>query len=281
MNIERRMSKVEVRLPRPIRGPRCIFSVFPIEQIENAELRRDSRIAERGPARQALVCPIRLFLIKSLQSYFAAHILHLKNVPIGAESRNMQWITSTQALNDLKTSNNQEAWNKFCNHFQPVVANFARHLGLAETDAEDAAQETMLEFLKAFRNEKYDREQGRLCNWLLGVAKRVILNLRGNRPLERLIADKTTGTSFWDMIKDDHGIKHTWDTEWRRMVLTRCLEQARREIDARVFEAFELCALSEMPVDEVAQRLGMSRNAVYIAKSRVLSRLRQLEGQFE
>jgi len=140
----------------------------------------------------------------------------------------MQWVTTTQVLEALKGSN-EPAWQQFCDYFHPIVANFARKLGLSATDAEDAAQETMVEFLKAFRNGKYDREQGRLCNWLLGVAKRVILNLRGNRPLERLIADKTTGTSFWDMIKDDHSIKHTWDTEWRRMVLTRCLEQARRE----------------------------------------------------
>lgn len=195
-------------------------------------------------------------------------------------SNKMQWVTTTQVLEGLKGSN-EPAWQQFCDYFHPIVANFARKLGLSATDAEDAAQETMVEFLKAFRNGKYDREQGRLCNWLLGVAKRVILNLRGNRPLERLIADKTTGTSFWDMIKDDHSIKHTWDTEWRRMVLTRCLEQARRELDARVFEAFEFYALSEMPVDEVAQQLGMSRNAVYIAKSRVLSKLRQLEHQFE
>ena len=65
------------------------------------------------------------------------------------------------------------------------------------------------------------------------------------------------------------------------MVLTKCLEQARRELDPNVFEAFELYALSEIPVDDVAQRLRMSRNAVYIAKSRVLSRLRELEHQFE
>jgi RNA polymerase sigma-70 factor (ECF subfamily) len=65
------------------------------------------------------------------------------------------------------------------------------------------------------------------------------------------------------------------------MVLTKCLEQARRELDSKVFEAFNLYALSEIPADDVAQRLKMSRNAVYIAKSRVLSRLRQLERQFE
>ena len=193
----------------------------------------------------------------------------------------MRWVTTTQVLEELKTSNEAQVWRRFCDHFRPVVVDFARRLGLSATDAEDAAQETMVEFLKAFRGGKYDREKGRLSNWLFGVARRVILNLRSHRPLERLVADKTTGTSFWDLIQDDHSIKHSWENQWRQMVLTRCLEQARRELDSKVFEAFELYALSEMPVDEVAQRLRMSRNAVYIAKSRVLSRLRELERQFE
>ena len=193
----------------------------------------------------------------------------------------MQWVTSTQILEGLKTNGNTTAWDKFCDHFQPVVVNFARQLGLPEADAEDAAQETMLEFLKAFRNEKYNREKGSLGNWLFGIARRVILNLRGRQPLEQLVADKTTGTSFWDLIQDDHNIKHTWETEWRQMVLTKCVQQVRRELDPKVVEAFELYALSEQPVEEVAGRLKMSNNAVYIAKSRVLSRLRELERQFE
>lgn len=193
----------------------------------------------------------------------------------------MQWITSTQILEDLRTSNNATAWDKFCNHFQPVVVSFARQLGLTETDAEDAAQETMLEFLKALRNGKYDREKGSMSNWLFGIARRVILNLRGRQPLEQLVADKTTGTSFWDLVQDDRGLKYTWESEWRQMVLTRCLEQARQEFDPNVFEAFKLYALSEHPVDEVAERLRMSNNAVYIAKSRVLSRLRELQRQFD
>ena len=194
----------------------------------------------------------------------------------------MQWITTTQVLKDLKASdNNEPTWQRFSEHFQPVVVSFARKLGLSATDAEDAAQEAMVAFLKAFRGGKYEREKGRLSNWLFGVARRVILNFRADQPLERLIADKTTATSFWDLIQDDHSVKHSWETEWRRMVLAKCLEQARRELDPKAFEAFKLYALSEMPVDEVAHRLSMSQNAVYIAKSRVLSKLRQLERQFE
>lgn len=193
----------------------------------------------------------------------------------------MEWITTTQALEELKISNDSVVWDKFINSFRPVVINFAMKLGLSANDAEDASQETMLVFIKAFKDGKYNRDKGRLRNWLFGVARRVILNLRRNRPLEQLIADKTTGTSFWDLIEDDRNIKLSWEAEWRNMVLTNCLEQVRKEFDSKVFKAFELYALEQTAVDEVARNLEMSRNAVYIAKSRVLSRMRQLEQQFE
>lgn len=205
----------------------------------------------------------------------------LENLLEVAINTNMKWVTTTQMLNDLKSSNNMLAWDAFCKYFRPVVVHFAKQLGLTAADAEDAAQETMAEFVKAFMNGKYNREKGHLSSWLFGVAKRVILNFRARQPLEHLIADKTTGTSFWDLIQDDSSIERTWEYEWRQMVLTKCLDKARREFDPKIFKAFELYALSEVPINQVCQQLKMSRNAVYIAKYRVLSRLRVLGQQFE
>lgn len=193
----------------------------------------------------------------------------------------MDWVTTTQVLEDLKESNDILAWTSFRDHFYPVIFNFAKTLGLSAADAEDAAQETMLAFLKAFRNGKYDREKGQFSHWLFGVSRRVILNFRKRLPRKHFIVDNTTGTSFWDMVADENTVRQTWDTEWRYMVLERCLRQARRELDQKVFNAFELYALSQKPVDEVCRILDMSRNAVYIAKSRVLSKLRQLQRDFE
>lgn len=193
----------------------------------------------------------------------------------------MEWVTTTQVLEGLKELDDTLAWTSLRDHFYPVIFNFAKTLGLSETDAEDAAQETMLAFLKAFRDGKYNREKGHLSHWLFGVAKRTILDFRKRLPREHFVADNTTGTSFWDMIADENGIRHTWDTEWRYMVLERCLQQARRELDQKVFKAFELYALLQKPIEEVCQTLAMSRNAVYIAKSRVLSKLRQLQHDFE
>ena len=192
-----------------------------------------------------------------------------------------QWLTTTQLLEDLKTTHDESAWTEFCSHFQPVVIEFARKLGLSNVEAEDAAQETMTAFFKAFKEGKYDKDKGRLSNWLFGIAKRVILNLRGRQPLEKLIADKTTGTSFWDMVQDDRTLGRTWELEWRQMVLKRCLEQVQQEFDPKVFGAFRNYAIEQFTIEEVCQRFGMSPNAVYIAKSRILSRLRELKRKYE
>ncbi|MCU0913997.1 MAG: sigma-70 family RNA polymerase sigma factor [Planctomycetes bacterium] len=193
----------------------------------------------------------------------------------------MQWVTTTHVLAQLKSTDEPQAWGRFCDCFRPVVVEFALKLGLPAPDAEDAAQETMVAFLQALRGGKYDRDKGRLSHWLFGVARRVILNLRDRRPPEQLIVDRTTGTSFWDLIEDDHDLQQSWETQWRQMVLTRSLEQVRREFEPGVVNAFELYALRGMPVEEVTRQLNVSRNAVYIAKSRVLSRLRELAAQFE
>jgi RNA polymerase sigma-70 factor (ECF subfamily) len=193
----------------------------------------------------------------------------------------MEWVTTTQVLEGLKESNDTIAWTSFRDHFYPVIFNFAKTLGLSATDAEDAAQETMLAFLKAFHDGKYNKEKGHLGHWLFGVAKRTILDFRKRLPREHVVSEDTTGTSFWKMVEDENAVRHTWDTEWRRMVLERCLHQVRGETDEKVFKAFELYALLQKPIEEVCQTLGMSPNAVYIAKSRVLSKLRQLQHDFE
>lgn len=193
----------------------------------------------------------------------------------------MQWITTTQILNDLKNSNDSLVWNTFRDHFYPVICSFARKLGLSSNYAEDIAQETMFVFLKAFRKNQYSREKGSLSNWVFGIARNVIRDFRRRLPKERLISNDSTVTSFWNMVADDKMLKHTWETEWRKLVLERCLLQVRNEVTPKNFKAFELYALLQQPVEDVCKELSMTRNAIYIAKNKVLTKLRDLRNKFE
>jgi RNA polymerase sigma-70 factor (ECF subfamily) len=74
-------------------------------------------------------------------------------------------------------------------------------------------------------------------------------------------------------------LQRDWDESYLGEVLARALVQLRPEFSAKTWEAFERSVLHESPAKQVGSELGMSLNAVYIARSRVLSRMRaELEG---
>ena len=193
----------------------------------------------------------------------------------------MTWITTTQVLTNLKQGHDPSAWQEFCKHFTPAIIDFGRKLGLSPEEAEDAAQETLLAFVQAWRQGRYERNKGRLSSWLFGFAKRIILKTHRQRPRERMMGSTTQGDDFWSQVPDDENMMLTWETQWKRVVLARCLERLREEADPKVFAAFSRYALQEQPVHKVAAQLGMSRNAVYIAKCRMLTRLRELESDLQ
>jgi len=193
----------------------------------------------------------------------------------------LNWVTTTQILDELRNSADAPAWEVFCEHFRPVIVSFGRRIGLSVADAEDAAQESLMAFLRSFREGKYERNKGKLSSWLFGISKRVILKSRSRIPLENLIVDKDIGTSFWDLIQDDWNLTQIWESQWQQVVLKRCLDQVRCEFDSKTFKAFELYALAQNDIKEVTSQLGMSPNSVYISKSRVLSRLRELRCKYE
>ena len=78
-------------------------------------------------------------------------------------------------------------------------------------------------------------------------------------------------------MPDDDNARKTWEQTWEEVILGHCLDQARREFRPKTWSAFEQVALQGRSPVEVADRLGMSRNSVFIAKHRVLKRLRELQ----
>ena len=173
----------------------------------------------------------------------------------------MQWKTTTQILQELQGSSSDHVWDQFCDHFQPIVVGFGRKLGLSAADAQDAAQETMISFLGTLRRGQYDRTKGKLSSWLLGIAKRVILNLR-RRSARQGIHTHATDRMYWDSLPDESTLESVWEPQWHRVILTRCLDQVRNEFEPEVYRAFELYAMQDRPADQVAEELGTSRNAV-------------------
>ncbi len=192
----------------------------------------------------------------------------------------MKWVTTSLILEKLQ-HNDAETWKLFLERFRQPIVIFANNLGLSFEEAEDAAQETLTAFLTAYRNGKYDRSQGRLGSWLFGIAHRTVLSRRRKVAHDRNRQPAGQRTAFWDALPAEEIIRQSWDETWQRTIFEQCIRQVKIELEPNTVHAFEMYVLNDRPVDEVAAELGMTRNAVYKAKHRVLTRMRELQDQID
>ncbi len=192
----------------------------------------------------------------------------------------MDTVTSLTLLEGLRDSGDTRAWKRFDDRYRPMVVAFGRKLGLSLEDAEDVAQETLLRFVKAYAQGKYDRERGRLRSWLFGITQFRINDFRmklKSREKEKLIAERTDVPGFMANVEDPNHMSRIWDEEWAQSVLRECLDRVRQETDPVNMRAFELYMLEDWEPERIAEHLGITRQAVYRAKNRIKDRIKKLE----
>jgi RNA polymerase sigma-70 factor (ECF subfamily) len=190
--------------------------------------------------------------------------------------------TTTRLLDALRDPGNEPVWTHIDGRYRPILASLARRLGLRDSEAEEVAQQALTEFVRAYRDGRYDRTKGRLSSWIIGIAHHTALHaLRdGKRQI-------SAGTTAMVSLPDEHEVRRIWEEERDRAILERAMAMLRDEatVDDRTLLAFELFGLRGVPVGEVASRCGMTPDQVYVAKSRITKKLRhaveQLTSAFE
>jgi len=192
-------------------------------------------------------------------------------------------VTSTYLLEGLRKPDNRTVWREFTDRYRPMIMNYARRsFGLHPHDAEDAAQVVLEAFCRAYCRGDYNREKGRLRTWLFTIAHNQIVNLLRKRPRREVqAAGDTSRTDAFARISAEDRTEDIWEEEWRRNVLTACLEEARRQFDSRTIRAFDALTTQGLSARQVAEELGMTTNAVYLAKHRVLKRIREMVSPME
>lgn len=180
--------------------------------------------------------------------------------------------TSTTLLNSLlEEPTDQRAWRTFCGRYGPAVFRFARRQGLGESDAEEVVADTLAAFFEGYGAGRYDRSRGRIKTWVFGIALNKVRELRRRRkkqqadePIERIEGNIGAESPDDEFIKDVD-----------RTLAWECLDAIRTRVAPLTYQAFDLYALKGRPAEDVAKLLGIDTSAVYVAKSRVLSRARR------
>ena len=181
--------------------------------------------------------------------------------------------TSVSLLKRLHGPADQAAWDQFVRLYTPLLFYWARKAGLAEADSADLVQDVFCVLVRKMPEFRYDPSKS-FRAWLRTVLRNTWIN-RGRQK----IAEPHGDLEAMQHQASSDDIADLEEAEYRQQLVARAIELMQSEFEPSTWQACWRFAVVGQPAGEVARELGISINAVYLAKSRVMSRLRrELEG---
>jgi RNA polymerase sigma-70 factor (ECF subfamily) len=178
----------------------------------------------------------------------------------------------------LKAKGDERAWVEFVEMYEPLIFRLARHKGLQQADADDLAQDVLRAVAGAIERWEHDPERGSFRSWLFRITRNLIVNALAARGRQTA----SYGAGGTDMVAlleaqpapgdEDSAL---FAIEYRRRVFCRAAERIRDHFQESTWQAFWRTGVDGEDVSAVAAALGLTPGAVYVARSRVVARLRR------
>ena len=184
-------------------------------------------------------------------------------------------ITRPSLLVRLRDPRDRPAWEEFADLYAPLIRGYARRRGLQDADAEDLTQEVLRRVAGAMNGQAFDPQRGTFRAWLFAVVRNQVRKA-GGRPRPGEVG--AGGTDAGDRLADQPAPDDSdpdWDAEYGRRLFTYAAAQVRADFRPATWEAFWRTAVDGRNGQEVAAELGMTVAAVYLAKGRVMARLKE------
>jgi RNA polymerase sigma-70 factor, ECF subfamily len=181
--------------------------------------------------------------------------------------------TSHSLLERARDSTDEASWRKLTDLYCPLIRRWARPYVLQPADIDDVVQDVLAVLVRKLPQFVHSKNPGAFRAWLRSIT---VNRLRAAWRLRRPVSGgDALLQQFRELEDSSSALSRSWDEEHDRHVVTTLLDAIRLEFQPATWRAFELTIRDERGAMEVARELGLSVNAVLIAKSRILKRLRQ------
>ncbi|MCA9192824.1 MAG: RNA polymerase sigma factor [Planctomycetales bacterium] len=186
--------------------------------------------------------------------------------------------TSLSLLDKIKGDRSSERWHEFLECYSPMMDRWLRAHGIPEHDREEIVQDICAVMVRRLPDFERQRE-GSFRKWLRLTTvncmrdfwKRSCKQARGNA--ESHVEDLINGLN-----DRSSSVSQLWEREHDQQLLAILLARIKPEFRSNTWSAFTMVALEQMAPEKVAENLGLTTNAVFVAKSKVMKRMRE-EGQ--
>jgi RNA polymerase sigma-70 factor (ECF subfamily) len=167
----------------------------------------------------------------------------------------------------------QTAWDRLVHLYAPVVCAWCRRAGLQEADALDVGQEVFETVWRHIQTFRRDRPGDTFRGWLRTIVRHKIVDHRRRR-LEVLRGKNDSDALTYEQPPLPEPEDNPDEAE-SSLLCRRALALIQSEFEEKTWRAFEAVVMNDQKPADAAAALHMSVNAVYLARSRILKRLRE------
>ncbi len=181
----------------------------------------------------------------------------------------MKPFTTSETLLEKIKSGDEIAWHEFYANYARLIWVCAGDFRLRPHEREDLIQMVMLEVFKMQRHFRYDRGKGRFRDYLRTVIRHQAIQLINRN--RRSQANEEAADRFEG---ETHTFARHWEDEWRTYLLEQSLSILKLRMEPATYQAFTDCIAQRLTPTEIATKLGMKTETVYVIKNRGIAILK-------
>jgi RNA polymerase sigma-70 factor (ECF subfamily) len=184
--------------------------------------------------------------------------------------------TSLSLLSGLR-GHLPSAWDRLVDLYRPLVFSWCIRRGLQPADAEDVSQEVFRTVLTRIADFRREPAQGSFRGWLLTITRNKLGDYWRKRSSQPQAVGGSEVRGQLEQMPCDELLDDASSPE-AAALYRRATDLIRSEFEESTWRAFWLVVCENRKPADVAAELNLTLNSVYLAKSRVLHRLRETLG---
>ena len=186
------------------------------------------------------------------------------------------WKTRETLLMQVKNRHDDKAWEDFDQYYRSFISMIIIRMGVNHHDAEDLTQRVLLSAWKELPNFDYDSKKGNFRGWLCRVTGNATKNFfdKKNREVKRHEKASSDCSLPYSKTYTQADIEKIAEEEWEVYISNLAWNNIKDELAEKVRESF-LLLTQGVDAAEIAEKLDVERNTIYVYKKRVTKMLCQ------
>jgi RNA polymerase sigma-70 factor, ECF subfamily len=191
--------------------------------------------------------------------------------------------TPVSMLERLRLNPDDETWQQLVDLYAPWLRSWLRRHAVQAADTDDVVQEVFRVVVTRLPDFQHNQQRGAFRHWLRQIMLNSMRDLRRKWQSRPVAAGGNEGGQVLEQLADPASdLSRRWDQEHNEHVSRYFLRQIESKFEPTTCRAFRGVVVEGKKPAAVAAELGISVNAVRLAKSRLLHWLRKVsEGLLE